>query len=112
LAAHKVALKPNINYQWSISVVPNPNERSNDVMSGGALRRVAMPDALAARRAQLAPAQLARAYAAEGLWYDSIGLYSDLIDKNPSDRKLREARASLLEQVGLKEVAAYDRRPE
>jgi len=113
LAAHKVALKPNVNYQWSISVVPNPNERSNDVMSGGALRRVAMPEGIASRRAQLTDkAQLARAYAAEGIWYDSIALYSELIDQNPGDRKLRAARASLLEQVGLREVAAYDRRPE
>ena len=113
LAAHKVALKANVNYQWSISVVPNPNERSNDVMSGGALRRVAMPEGIASRRAQLTDkAQLARAYAAEGIWYDSIALYSELIDQNPGDRKLRAARASLLEQVGLREVAAYDRRPE
>ena len=113
LSAHKVALKPNVNYQWSISVVPNPSERSNDVMSGGALRRVAMPEGIAARRAQLTDkAQLARAYAAEGIWYDSIALYSELIEKNPGDKKLREARASLLEQVGLREVAAYDRRPE
>ncbi|HEX9397339.1 MAG TPA: DUF928 domain-containing protein [Burkholderiales bacterium] len=113
LAAHKVALKPNVTYQWSISVVPNLSERSLDVMSGGALRRVAMPGTLAARRAQLTDkAQLARAYAAEGIWYDSIALYSELIDQNPGDKKLREARASLLEQVGLREVAAYDRRPE
>ena len=110
LAASKVQLKPGVNYQWSISVVPNPNERSNDVMSGGALQRVAVPEAVASRH--LADkAQLARAYAAAGIWYDAIALYSELIEKNPGDRKLREARAALLDQVGLKEVAAFDRRP-
>jgi len=111
LAAHKVQLKSGVNYQWSISVVPNPNERSNDVMSGGALRRVAVPQNIATRRAQLASkAELARAYAAEGIWYDAIALYSELIEDNPGDRKLRDARAALLDQVGLKEVAAFDRR--
>jgi hypothetical protein len=109
LAAHKVQLKPGVTYQWSISVVPNPKERSNDVMSGGALRRVAVPQNLAART-PADKAQLARAYAAEGIWYDAIALYSELIDENPGNRRLRDARAALLDQVGLKEVAAFDRR--
>lgn len=111
LASHKVQLKTGVNYQWSISVVPNPNERSNDVMSGGVLRRVAVPENIASRRAQLTDkAALARAYAADGIWYDAIALYSELIGQNPADRKLRDARAALLDQVGLKEVAAFDRR--
>jgi hypothetical protein len=109
LAAHKVELKPGVTYQWSISVVPNPKERSNDVMSGGALRRVAVPQNIAAR-SSADKAQLARAYAAEGIWYDAIALYSELIEENPGNRRLRDARAALLEQVGLKEVAAFDRR--
>jgi hypothetical protein len=109
LAAHKVELKPGVTYQWSISVVPNPRERSNDVMSGGALRRVAVPQNIAAR-GSADKAQLARAYAAEGIWYDAIALYSELIEENPGNRRLRDARAALLEQVGLKEVAAFDRR--
>jgi hypothetical protein len=109
LATHKVQLKPGVTYQWSISVVPNPRERSNDVMSGGALRRVAVPQNIAARSAA-DKAQLARAYAAEGIWYDAIALYSELIEENPGNRRLRDARAALLEQVGLKEVAAFDRR--
>ena len=112
LAAHKVSLKPDVEYQWSISVVPNPNERSNDVMAGGALKRVSPPPGLAARRAQVTDkAQLARLYAAEGIWYDAIALYSELIEQRPGDRALRESRAALLEQVGLKDIAAYDRRP-
>jgi len=111
LAAHKVALKPDVEYQWSISVVPNPNERSNDVMAGGALKRVAEPQKITARRAAGAPKdELARLYAGEGLWYDAIAAYSELIESRPGDRALREQRAALLEQVGLKEIAAFDRR--
>ena len=112
LAAHKVKLQPGIEYQWSISVVPDPKERSNDVMAGGSLRLVEVPAAVAARSAQITDkAELARLYAAEGIWYDAIALYSEAIEQRPGDRSLREARAALLEQVGLKEVAAYDRRP-
>lgn len=111
LAAHKVQLKPDVEYQWSISVVPNPNERSSDVMAGGALKRVGVPQSVAAQRASGDKAQLARAYASAGIWYDAIALYSELIEQRPGDRALRESRAALLEQVGLKDVAAYDRRP-
>ena len=112
LASHKVQLKPDVEYQWSISVVPNPNERSSDVMAGGALKRVGVPQSIAARRAQTTDkAQLARLYASAGIWYDAIALYSELIEQRPGDRALRESRAALLEQVGLKDVAAYDRRP-
>lgn len=111
LAKHNVQLKPDVEYQWSISVVPNPNERSNDVMSGGAVKRVAVPPALAAKRAQVKDkAELARLYAAEGIWYDAIALYSELIEQRPDDKAIRMQRAALLEQVGLKDVAAFDRR--
>ena len=111
LALHKVRLKPGVNYQWSISVVPNPAQRSNDIMSGGVLRRVAMPEKIASNRAQLTDkAALARAYAAEGIWYDAIALYSELIEQQPADKSLRSQRAALLEQVGLKEIADFDRR--
>jgi hypothetical protein len=110
LAKFNVQLKPDVEYQWSISVVPNPAERSNDVMSGGAVMRVAVPKSIAARGAIADKAELARLYAAEGIWYDAIALYSELIESRPGDRALHEQRAALLEQVGLKEVAAYDRR--
>ena len=111
LAAHKIALKPGIEYQWSISVVPNPNERSNDVMAGGVVKRVDMPGKVSSARASGASKEdLARTYAAEGIWYDAIALYSELIEQRPQDRALRESRAALLEQVGLKDIAAYDRK--
>lgn len=110
LAAHKVALKPGVEYQWSIAVVPNPNERSGDVMAGGVVKRVGVPQKIAAQRAGASKQELARLYAAEGIWYDAIALYSELIEQQPKDRALRESRAALLEQVGLKDVAAYDRK--
>lgn len=111
LAKHDIRLKPGVEYQWSISVVPNPKERSNDVMAGAAVKRVEAPAAVGALRARGVGAdELARAYASEGLWYDAIAAYSELIEKSPRDRALREQRAALLEQVGLRDIAAFDRR--
>ena len=109
LAARGIKLRPDVEYQWSVSIVPDPKERSNDVMAGGVLKRVAMPPSVAARRGA-GKEELARLYAGEGIWYDAIGLYSELIDERPADQALRAARAALLDQVGLKEVADFDGR--
>jgi hypothetical protein len=45
-----------------------------------------------------------------GLWYDAIAEVSAQIEAAPADRGLHELRARMLEQVGLTEAAAYDRR--
>jgi hypothetical protein len=50
-------------------------------------------------------------YAAAGLWYDAIKAISDLIQAHPQMKIYRKQRASLLEQVGLKEIAESDFRP-
>lgn len=113
LAALNVVLKPGVQYRWSITTTPNPSDRSKKATSASGLERVAMPGAIAAGRARFTDqAELARAYAAEGIWYDAVALYSELIEQRPADKSLREQRAALLDQVGLREVAAFDRRSE
>jgi hypothetical protein len=92
LADHGVTLKPGVEYQWFVAVVNNPAQRSSDVVAGGAIKRVA-------------PA----VYAEDGLWYDAIDKLSQQISANPADQRLRQQRAALLEQVGLREAAAFDR---
>jgi len=109
LADTPAKLKPDVEYQWTVSLVPDDKERSNDVISGGVIKRVEAPAnfgaAISGAPAEKRPAMLAAA----GLWYDAIDQLSALIEQRPNDASLREQRASLLEQVGLKEAAAYDR---
>lgn len=106
LARHGIKLKPGMEYQWTVTLVPDARERSGDVISGGAIKRVDMPAALAGSRlADLPPARLA----AEGLWYDAIHALSARIAAEPQNADLRAQRAALAEQVGLKDIAAFDR---
>jgi hypothetical protein len=42
-----------------------------------------------------------------GYWYDLIAELSAQIRDNPTDRSLREQRAQLLVDVGLRELATY-----
>jgi hypothetical protein len=108
LADHGIALKPGVEYQWFVAVVRNPAQRSNDVLAGGTIKRVT-DSPVQAQLKQASPAQAAALYAEAGIWYDAIDQLSRQISADQSNRELRERRAALLEQVGLREAAAYDR---
>jgi hypothetical protein len=109
LAEHGVTLKPGIEYQWFVAAVGNAAQRSNDVIAGGTIKRVAQDAGVQARLKQAPAASRPALYAAEGVWYDAIEELSSLIAAQPDNRELRLQRAALLEQVGLAEAGAFDR---
>lgn len=82
-------LEPGKQYRWSVALVCNPEHRSNDIVAEGFIERAKRPDEA-------------------GLWYDEVMAISEQIEAAPSDLNLRRKRASLLEQVKLSVVAAYD----
>jgi len=92
-----------------VALVPDPAQRSQDVMSAGTIERIALSDELRKQLARADKTSAARLYAAAGLWYDTIAALAALIDAAPQDARLRQQRATLLEQEGLPEAAAYDR---
>lgn len=96
-----VELEPGAEYEWFVSVVRGPGQRSKDIVAGGAIRRV-VPDPRV--RARLTGADARRApliYAEQGIWYDAIDTLSKLIEVSPKDDTLRDQRAALLRQEGL-----------
>ena len=109
LADHGVSLKPGVEYQWFVAVVANPAQRSSDVIAGGAITHIADNDAVQARIKRAPQAQWPAVYADSGIWYDAIDQLSQQISATPADARLRRQRAALLEQVGLREAAQFDR---
>jgi hypothetical protein len=101
-----VELEPNVEYEWSVAIVRDPERRSRDTVAGGPVMRHA-PLVTAGRSG----GELASLYAQEGVWYDALAALSAGIDAHPDDAQLREDRAELLEQVGLGDVAARERGP-
>ena len=91
LADSGVRLEPGKRYEWSVAVVCDAERRSKDIFAMGVIER--------AKRSDEA-----------GLWYDEVMAISDLIEAAPTDMNLRRKRASLLEEVKLSDVAAYDLR--
>jgi hypothetical protein len=110
LAGNHIKLKPGIEYRWFIALVPDEIQRSNDIISGGTIMRVeedaALKEKLAAARS---PLDKGITFAENGLWYDAIHTISITIESQDS-RDLREIRAAMLEQVGLKDAAQEDLR--
>ncbi len=104
-----ISLERNVEYRWYITLVVDPKHPSRDIVSGGMIQRVQSDfdmshGPLAANMASVS------FYAENGLWYDAVASISDLISAQPDNGMLRKQRASLLQQVGLDEVAEWDLR--
>jgi len=110
LSERGVVLQPGTQYRWFVSLVPDAARRSRDVIAGGAIDRIQPGEKLRAELEAADPAELGHVYARNGLWYDSLGFLSGWIEQYPQEPRLRAQRAALLEQVGLEEAAAWERR--
>jgi hypothetical protein len=104
LARHGVQLEAGVAYEWSVAVVADPGQRSRDVVAGGVVQRVEPTAALRGQLAEPDAQRRAGALAAAGIWYDALAALS-------GDPALRATRAGLLDQAGLADVAAFERRP-
>jgi hypothetical protein len=103
-----LSLEPDVQYRWYLNVVLDPNSPSRDIVSGGMIERI--PSEYLSHLPATSDIDALRFYAEAGLWYDALASISDLISTAPEDRLLRKHRASLLQQVGLQEVAGWDLR--
>lgn len=110
LADHGVSLVPGVEYEWSVALVLNPDERSHDIISAGALMRVRPTADQKTRLGGIERNFAGLAYAQEGIWYDAIAALSEAIDADAANDSLRTQRARVLEQAGLVEPAAHDAR--
>lgn len=104
IAEHGVKLAPGIPYRWSVTVVPDPNRRSRDILASGTIERVEPPAGLESKLQGASKESLPFLYAEAGIWYDALAAISDLIEKSPNDAGLLRQREALLVQAGLQQV--------
>jgi hypothetical protein len=101
LTDYKVKLTPGVVYKWSVAVVVDPHNRSQDIIANGVIKYVEPSADLATKLAAADDSNRAADYAEAGIWYDALDALTNLIDKNPGDQALQDQRAQLLKQVGL-----------
>jgi len=101
LSKFNVELKPKVIYRWSVAVIVDSENRSQDVIANGVIERTDLSSDLAGKLAQVSDADKPALYADNGMWYDALQAISDQIDLDPKNASLRKERADLLSQVGI-----------
>jgi hypothetical protein len=105
LSDYDVNLLPGKEYEWSVAIVMDAKDRSQDIVATGWIKSVAASDDLKTRLSSEGVDRSVHVYAEAGLWYDALTALGDQMQRNPSDADLKEVRSSLLHQVGLDRVA-------
>jgi hypothetical protein len=111
LAAYGIELAPDREYQWFVSLSPDAENRSKDLVSSGWIQRVAKPAELSAKLAGAGADQARAAYGEAGLWYDVLDASTRLAAQHPEDPRYRRQLAQLLEQAGLPAAAVAEIAP-
>ncbi|HEY3197303.1 MAG TPA: DUF928 domain-containing protein [Nitrospirales bacterium] len=106
LSDYGISLAPGVPYRWFVTVMRDREPSSRDVVTGAVVERVDYVEALYLTEA--GHGDEVHRYADAGLWYDAIHEICSLIQAHPQEQIYRLQRASLLEQVGLSEIANYD----
>jgi hypothetical protein len=101
LAELGVVLAPGTTYRWYVTIVPDPDDRSSEVVSGGAIERIERPATLDEQLAEDGPGRRAHVLAASGLFYDALDVVSQWVANHPDAAEPRRDRAALLQAVGL-----------
>lgn len=108
LADHGLTLEPETVYEWSVSLVTDQDKDISAVSRGLVAFRA--PSSKIAKQVEKAkPGDLADVHASNGYWYDAVNAISQMIAQNPDTAAYKEARAELVEQAKLWDVADYDR---
>jgi len=110
LGKYNVTLAPGVLYKWTIALVPDPANRSQDVIASGTIQRTAPDAEFTAALATAEGPDKAALYAGKGFWYDALEAVTNEINAAPKDKDLRLQRATLLDQAGLKDAAASERK--
>jgi hypothetical protein len=108
LAELGARLTPGVVYRWSVTVIPDPNRRSRDILAAGTIELVTPADDLKEKLTRARKEDLPSLYAEAGFWYDALAAVSELIASAPQEPAFRKQRGALLSQVDLPEFeAAY-----
>lgn len=102
LPPHVPPLEINQRYQWTLMI---GCEADNPIFTQGSIERIAPTAALSDRLARSTPAEQAVLFANQGIWYDALTTLAELHSANPTDQTVISDWHSLLQSVGLSDLA-------
>lgn len=101
LAAHQIYLQAGIEYEWSVSLIHDPQQPSRNRVASATLTYVKASPELAMQVTNKSPLKAASLWAEHGYWYDTLESLSEPLEQNPNNQLLKRYRSTLLDQVGL-----------
>jgi hypothetical protein len=111
LAQHGVRLETGRTYRWYATLIRDPEDRSDEVVSGGEIRRVTLPDDLERRLSEEPAGRRAHLLAEAGLFYDALATLSTWAAEQPDASEPRRHRDALLASVGLADALPGEASP-
>lgn len=95
----------NQDYRWYFSLICEPQNRANDIVVEGLIRRVELEPTLARQLNTLAPLEQVELYQRANLWYEALLILARL-RHSPDDTLAATTKwAELLESVALSNIA-------
>jgi hypothetical protein len=110
LADYGVRLRRDVLYKWFVTILIDPDRRSRDIVAGGVIEYAEPTPTLIGKLKEAGSEKAPHVLAGEGLWYDAFALISDRVEASPDNMEFRKQQASMLQQVGLQDIAAYKSR--
>lgn len=92
-------------YNWSLSLVCDPDEPSANPAVAGKVQRVALDPNLAEMIQQATPAERPALYAPVGIWQDTLDALYQARQANPTDAEIKTDWEESLKQVELGNLA-------
>nr|WP_290226870.1 DUF928 domain-containing protein [Trichocoleus desertorum] len=98
-------LKLGQDYRWSVALICNPGDRSQDVTVDGWVQRVVPSSTVAQQLKQATPRDRSFIYAQNSLWFNTIETLVDQRCARPQDADLAASWAELMKSVNLEAIA-------
>lgn len=99
------ALEVNKPYFWSLSIIFDPFDRSDSTYVTGWIQRITPNPQLNQQLNRATPEAKPAIYANHGIWYETLESLVQLRCSQPDNSTFSSNWQSLLEQVGLSEIA-------
>ncbi|MEG3847172.1 DUF928 domain-containing protein [Microcoleus sp. herbarium19] len=92
-------------YVWSFALACDPQERSGDYIVKGWMQRIEPQPSLKSELANPDPKARLIAYAANGIWYETLATLAQMRRQSPDDAKLTAEWTQLLQSQKLDPIA-------
>lgn len=97
LPAAAPPLEVGKSYQWSVALICNQQQRTEDIVVQGQIQRTEASPTLLAQLLPATPLQRAALYGKAGIWYDTVNTLAELQLSEPNNSNLVTAWRQLLQ---------------